>query len=93
MDNRASAPLSASNNLNPTTQTSSLNNQSSSVVSQGKIIAESLEAYLKRHQSMSENCSQNSSRVFFTTRDVVDFNAHASLFFGAEIQAKKLILP
>jgi len=63
-----------------------------SIVSQGKIIAESLEAYLKRHQSMNENCSQNGTRVFFTTGDVVDFNAHASLFFGAEIQAKKLIL-
>ena len=63
-----------------------------SIVSQGKIIAESLETYLKRHQSISENCSQNGSRVFFTTGDVVDFNAHASLFFGAEIQAKKLIL-
>ena len=32
-----------------------------------KIIAESLEAYLKRHQSMNENCSQNGTRVFFTT--------------------------
>jgi len=62
------------------------------VVSQGKIIAESLKNYLKRHQSITENCSQNGSRVFFTTGDVVDFNSHASLFFGAEIQANKLIL-
>ena len=64
-----------------------------SVVSQGKIIAESLKDYLKRHQSLTENCSKNGSRVFFTTGDVVDFNAHASLFFGAEVLANKLILP
>ncbi len=64
-----------------------------SVVSQGKIVAQSLKDYLKRHQSMTEICSQNGSRVFFTTGDVVDFNAHASLFFGAEVLAKKVILP
>lgn len=64
-----------------------------SIVSQGKIIAESLKDYLNRHQSITANCTQTESRVFFTTGDVVDFNAHASLFFGAEILAKKLKLP
>lgn len=62
------------------------------VVSQGKIIAESLKDYLQRHQTITENCTQNSSRLFFTTGDVNDFNAHASLFFGAKIQANQLIL-
>ena len=64
-----------------------------SVISQGKIIAESLNDYLKRHQSIADNCSQNGSRVFYSTGDVIDFNAHASWFFGAEILAKKLVLP
>lgn len=64
-----------------------------SVVSQGSIIAESLKDYLVRHDALAQECSKSGSRIFFTTGDTADFNSHASLFFGADIQAQKLILP
>lgn len=63
------------------------------VVAQGKIIADSLKDYLGRHPEMAANCSIQSTRTFFTTGDINDFNSHASLFFGAEIHAQKLVLP
>ena len=62
------------------------------VISQGKIISESLEKYLERHPEIALKCSRNGSRKFYTTGEPADFNEHASLFFGQTIQAEKLIL-
>ncbi len=64
-----------------------------SIVSQGKIIANSLQAYLTRHPQIELNCSKNGSRTFFTTGDSTDFNNHASLFYGEQIAANQVILP
>ena len=63
-----------------------------SVISQGKIVAESLVDYLKRHPELEENCSKSGQRHYYTTGETEDFNSHASLFFGEEIVAEKLIL-
>ena len=62
------------------------------VISQGKIIADSLKNYLSRHLEINEKCTKSSKRAFFTTGEVEDFNAHASTFFGQNIGAEKLIL-
>ncbi len=62
------------------------------VISQGKIISESLEKYLENHQEIALKCSRNGNRKFYTTGEPADFNEHASLFFGQTIQAEKLIL-
>jgi glutamate racemase len=63
-----------------------------SVISQGKIIAESLSDYLERHTEIADKCSKNAKREFYTTGEIPDFNNHASIFFGQEVHAQKLIL-
>jgi glutamate racemase len=63
-----------------------------SVISQGHIVAESLQDYLQRHPEIAEKCSKNGKRSFYTTGEVADFNNHASVFFGASIEAEKLVL-
>ena len=63
-----------------------------SIISQGKIVAESLKDYLERHLKIAEKCSRGRSRKFYTTGDAHDFNSHASLFFGQKITAEKLEL-
>ena len=62
------------------------------IISQGEIVARSLKEYLQRHPEMDEKCGRSGQRDFFTTGDPNDFNSHASLFFGADIRAKKLVL-
>ncbi len=57
------------------------------VVSQGKIVADSLKDYLARHPQLEERLLKNNNRSFFTTDDSTDFNAHAHLFYGEEIVA------
>lgn len=63
------------------------------VISQGKIVADSLAVYLSRHPELDSQCTKNGDRKFFTTGETADFNQHASLFFGREITADKLVLP
>jgi glutamate racemase len=63
-----------------------------SIISQGKIVAQSLQNYLKKHANINNLCSKNGKRQFFTTGNPTDFNNHASMFFGSEINANQLIL-
>lgn len=63
------------------------------IISQGEIVADSLLDYLKRHPEIQAQCSQNSSRRFYTTGDVAAFGTHASLFFGASVSAEHTHLP
>jgi glutamate racemase len=62
------------------------------IVSQGPIIAESLADYLHRHPEMEARLTQNGSKQFYTTDDAGDFNEHATLFFGEEVNAAHLNL-
>lgn len=57
------------------------------VLSQGTIVAESLKDYLHRHPQIENRISKASERSFFTTDSPEDFNAHARLFYGAEIES------
>jgi glutamate racemase len=63
-----------------------------SVISQGHIVAASLKAYLQSHPEMVLKCSKNEKREFYSTGEMVDFNNHASIFFGHEIHSQKLVL-
>ncbi len=63
------------------------------VISQGKIVADSLKDYLHRHPEIEQKCSRNGDRKFFTTGDTIDFDNHATLFFGQQVYAEKLRLP
>ncbi len=62
------------------------------VISQGKIVADSLREYLKNHTVIEKACSKNKELKFFTTGNVADFNAHASDFFGKPVLAEKIVL-
>lgn len=58
------------------------------LVSQGEIVAESLAAYLERHPEIATRCSRNSRQYFYTTDSPQDFDNHAALFYGQEIQSQ-----
>ena len=58
------------------------------LVSQGPIVAESLERYLSRHPSMADRLSKGGTRRFVTTDSTEDFDAHASIFFGEELKSE-----
>lgn len=58
------------------------------IITQGKIIAESLQHYLERHTEIEQQLTRNADLQFYTTDDVNDFNEKALLFYGKHIQAK-----
>jgi glutamate racemase len=62
------------------------------LLSQGEIVAHSLTDYLKRHPEMEQKCSRGGGIQFFTTDSTENFDAAASLFFGAEVKSKHLAL-
>ncbi len=51
-----------------------------SIISQGKIVADSLKDYLKRHPEIDEKCSKKSIRKFFTTEQTEVFTEKANIF-------------
>lgn len=55
------------------------------LVSQGEIVAASLDDYLKRHTELETRCSKNGQRIFYTTDSTEDFDNHASIFFGEPV--------
>lgn len=57
------------------------------VLSQGRITADSLASYLKRHPDMEARLSQSSNVQFFTTDSVVDFDTHSAMFFGEVVHS------
>jgi len=62
--------------------------QNIQVISQGKIVAESLSEYLDRHPEIEEKCSKNSQLEFFTTDSTTDFDQHSEIFFGKKVNSK-----
>lgn len=62
------------------------------VLSQGMIVAASLKEYLHRHPEMEQRCSKQGIQTFYTTDSVVDFDNHASIFFGEKLRSKHLEL-
>lgn len=66
--------------------------ESTKIISQGKIVAESLREYLERHPDIDNVCSKGGVKNFYTTGNTGDFDSHATFFFGSEIRSEKLIL-
>jgi glutamate racemase len=62
------------------------------VLSQGDIVARSLEDYLRRHPEMEQRCSRGGLRDFYTTDSPEDFDNHASTFFGTQVSSRHLEL-
>ncbi len=52
------------------------------IISQGKIVADSLSEYFIRHPVMAELCSKNATITLCTTDSAKDFDDHTLNFFG-----------
>ncbi|HEV3325171.1 MAG TPA: glutamate racemase [Puia sp.] len=64
----------------------------SRLISQGEIVADSLADYLQRHPEIETRCSKNGELRFYTTDSAEDFNNHASIFYGRELQSSHMLL-
>lgn len=62
------------------------------IISQGEIVANSLADYLRRHPEMEERISKGSSKHFYTTDSIEEFDNKATFFFGEEVNSKHLEL-
>lgn len=58
------------------------------LLSQGDIVAYSLQDYLHRHPEIGSRLSKGGSRSFYTTDSAEDFAAKASVFFTEEVRAQ-----
>jgi len=58
------------------------------VLSQGAIVAKSLQDYLRRHTEMDMQLTKNKLRIFQTTDSSELFDQHASIFFGEKITSQ-----
>jgi len=57
------------------------------LVSQGDIVAASLEDYLKRHPELEERLGREGRRRFYTTDSAPDFDRKATIFFGSAVNS------
>jgi glutamate racemase len=62
------------------------------LLSQGDIVAESLQDYLQRHPEIENRIEKNGRRQFYTTDSPEDFNNKASIFFGETVQSNHIDL-
>ncbi|CAN5434168.1 glutamate racemase [soil metagenome] len=63
------------------------------LLSQGEIVADSLQDYLHRHSEMESRISKHGNAAFYTTDNTADFNEKATLFYGKPIQSLQARLP
>lgn len=62
------------------------------LLSQGSIVANSLQDYLARHAAMNARISKNGKLDFLTTDSTENFDTHATLFFGSDVKSQHLAL-
>jgi len=60
------------------------------IFSQGKIVAESLKAYLKKHTWLDESLSKEGTELFFSTDSVDNFKEIGIPFLGRDIEVQYL---
>ena len=58
------------------------------LISQGEIVADSLSDYLVRHPEIEKTCSKDGNKMFYTTDSTHDFDNHAAIFYGEQVQSK-----
>jgi len=66
--------------------------QNVKLLSQGEIVAHSLDDYLQRHPEIEARISKEGGPVFYTTDSAEDFNTKASIFFGETTKAQHVDL-
>jgi glutamate racemase len=57
-------------------------------VSQGPIVAQKLNEYLKAHPEMDQKLSKNGQRAFFSSESASVFNEKAERFLGYPVSAQ-----
>lgn len=62
------------------------------ILSQGDIVANSLQDYLQRHPEIDAQCSQGQTLTFYTTDSAEEFEQKAGLFWGKPVRAERLTL-
>jgi glutamate racemase len=62
------------------------------LLSQGKIVANSLVDYLARHNELESLCSKNSKTAFYTTDSTEIFDKQAEIFYGKKLKSEYLHL-
>jgi glutamate racemase len=62
------------------------------LLSQGEIVAVSLQDYLLRHLEMETRLTKSGTMQFFTTDDASGFEEKATLFFGQSVKAQQVHL-
>ncbi|GAB4045402.1 glutamate racemase [Spirosoma litoris] len=62
------------------------------ILSQGRIVADSLADYLQRHPELEVQCSKHGQRTFLTTDSTEDFDRQATIFYGQPVQSMHLAL-
>jgi glutamate racemase len=62
------------------------------LLSQGDIVANSLQDYLNRHQDIENKCSKKGQRAFYTTDSTEDFDNHTRQLVGEGLKSKHLDL-
>lgn len=62
------------------------------LISQGEIVAASLENYLLRHPEIEGDCSKNGQIQFYTTDSAKDFDKHSAIFFGKPVASNHVEL-
>jgi len=62
------------------------------VISQGEIVAKSLDDYLQRHPEIEVVCSKHGQTAYFTTESTAAFDEKAAVFMGAGVSSRHLAL-
>ena len=60
------------------------------VISQGEIVAKSLQDYLQRHSWLEQKCAKNSITKYCTTESPQEFAEKAKIILGKSILAEKI---
>jgi len=63
-----------------------------SIVSQGKIVAESLSSYLQRHPAIEQHCSKNGKIELYTSDSPTEFDNHTLNFFGEALKSNHVLI-
>ncbi|GAB3725781.1 glutamate racemase [Spirosoma lituiforme] len=65
---------------------------STTILSQGGIVSQSLADYLARHPEIEAQCSKQGQRIFLTTDSTEDFDRQATIFYGQSVRSDHLTL-
>lgn len=70
----------------------SITDHNINLLSQGSIVAASLEDYLRRHPEIERYCEKNGGVEFLTTESAERFSESAAIFMGEQIEARHVEL-